>query len=443
MGLPRTPCTTVTFVDHYCAAYQHLFPEVRSFENFKFLHLGMICEISRKSLPAIARAVGLNNEQPLLHFLTESPWEVTRLRNQRLSLILQVLQGREFTLIIDETGDKKKGRTTDYVSRQYIGNLGKVENGLVSVNAYGVLAGMTFPLIFKIFKPQKRLKEGDTYKTKPQLAAEIIQELREMGFKFDLVLADSLYGESETFISALNKFDLKFIVAIRSNHSVWLAPGQKVRYTKWKEFERIFSNGKAEVRYIREIIFGKRRTIRYWQITTDFNQLPDNSTWFVMSNLPDVIPSEVGNTYGLRTWIEYGFKHGKNHLGWADFRVTDYEQIERWWEIVCSAYLMVTLQFNGLNQPANPVDDRKLAEILDKLSQHPWWSQGNGWKHRLNNLQLIIQPYIYYCLLRPWLKVFENWHLRVGFSWLMAIMNEFSGYLPGAGQAADFYLNSA
>jgi hypothetical protein len=153
-----------------------------------------------------------------------------------------------------------------------------------------------------------------------------------------------------------------------------------VRYTKWKEFERIFSNGKAEVRYIREIIFGKRRTIRYWQITTDFNQVPDNSTWFVMSNLPDVIPSEVGNTYGLRTWIEYGFKHGKNHLGWADFRVTDYEQIERWWEIVCSAYLMVTLQFNGLNQPANPVDDRKLAELLDKLSQHPWWSQGNGWK---------------------------------------------------------------
>ncbi len=85
-------------------------------------------------------------------------------------------------------------------------------------------------------------------------------------------------------------------------------------------------------------------------LTTEPNQLPDNSTWFVMSNLPDVIPSEVGNTYRLRTWIEYG-------------------------------------------------------------------------------LQLIIQPYIYYCLLRPWLKVFENWHLRVGFSWLMAIMNEFSGYL--------------
>lgn len=115
----------------------------------------MICNIPRKTLPAIAKAVGLKNEQPLLHFLTESPWKVTDLRNQRLSLILQVLKGRSFTLIIDETGDKKKGKTTEYVDRQYIGNLGKVENGIVSVNAYGFLDGLTFPLVFKIFKPQK------------------------------------------------------------------------------------------------------------------------------------------------------------------------------------------------------------------------------------------------------------------------------------------------
>ena len=41
-----------------------------------------------------------------------------------------------------------------------------------------------------------------------------------MGFKFQIVLADSLYGESGDFIEALNHNQLKFIVAIRSNHSV-------------------------------------------------------------------------------------------------------------------------------------------------------------------------------------------------------------------------------
>lgn len=75
------------------------------------------------------------------------------------------------------------GKTTDYVKRQYIGNLGKIEKGIVSVNAYGYYEGITFPLIFKVFKPKERLKEGDHYQTKPVLAAEIIKELREKGFQ--------------------------------------------------------------------------------------------------------------------------------------------------------------------------------------------------------------------------------------------------------------------
>lgn len=48
-------------------------------------------------------------------------------------------------------------------------------------------------------------------------------------------------------------------VAIRSNHAVWLPKGQTVRHNRWRKFERVFSDGKTELRYIREIIFGKRR----------------------------------------------------------------------------------------------------------------------------------------------------------------------------------------
>ncbi|CDN12551.1 Mobile element protein [Richelia intracellularis] len=58
---------------------------------------------------------------------------------------------------------------------------------------------------------------------------------------------------------------------------------------------------------------------RYWQITTDPQELPKNTTWYVMSKYPDITPREVGNFYGLRTWVEYGLKKSKNELGWADF----------------------------------------------------------------------------------------------------------------------------
>jgi SRSO17 transposase len=151
MVAPRAPVSTVRFIDNYCRAYEHLFSDVRSFEAFKYLHLGLVAPCARKSLPTIANAVGLPNEQGLLHFLTDAPWSVEALRYQRLTLLLEQLGGQPMVLVIDDTGDRKKGKTTDYVERQYIGNIGKVDNGIVSVNAYGVLGDLSFPLLFKVF----------------------------------------------------------------------------------------------------------------------------------------------------------------------------------------------------------------------------------------------------------------------------------------------------
>ncbi len=432
----RPAIETVSFIDEYCKLYQDLFAELRSFECFKYLHLGMISEIKRKTLPAIARAVGLVDSQALHHFLSKSPWDVEQLRNRRLKLLLKALRGASFILCIDETGDKKKGTTTDYVDRQYIGNLGKIENGIVSVNAYGIFQGITFPLIFKVFKPKKRLKEEDKYKSKPQLAIEIIEALREKGLNFELVLADSLYGESSEFLNALDKYNLNYIVAIRSNHGVLMPPGARIRYTRWKKFDRVFSNGKSEERFIREIVFGQRRTVRFWEITTDKITVPENTTWYIMTDLPGDIQLSVGNTYGLRTWIEYGFKQSKNELGWADYRVTDYQEIERWWEIIFSAYLMVSLQSSAFKNLKEQDDtssqpNYKANKQLNKFSLHSGWqSNETSWKSILNNLRLIVQPKIFFCLIYPWLEVFSIPDVVKGFLILIGIMNQFKPYLP-------------
>lgn len=96
---------------------------------------------------------------------------------------------QKITVIIDETGDRKKGKKTDYVARQYLGSVGKIDNGIVSVNAYGVYENITFPLMFKVFKPKGTLKKSDTYKTKIELASSIVTELIEFGFNIDSVLA--------------------------------------------------------------------------------------------------------------------------------------------------------------------------------------------------------------------------------------------------------------
>jgi SRSO17 transposase len=173
-------------------------------------------------LPEIAKVTGIYSAQSLHHFLAQSPWSVIEVRERRLSKTLKALKGKKITVILDETGDRKKGKTTDYVARQYLGSIGKIDNGIVSVNAYGVYEHLTFPLIFKVFKPKGTLKFKDKFQTKIELASEIVEELIDFGFKIELVLADSLYGESSSFIQTLDKHQLPWILAIRNNHGVWM-----------------------------------------------------------------------------------------------------------------------------------------------------------------------------------------------------------------------------
>lgn len=422
---------TLRFVDEYCDRYQALFPEVRSYEAFRYLHVGMLSDVKRKSLPTIAKVVGLKNSQPLEHFLTESPWNTEQMREQRLQVILDAIGEREIILIIDETGDRKKGTTTDYVKRQYIGNLGKIENGIVAVTAFGVLDHMTFPLMFSVFRPKACLRPDDTFRSKPELAAQLVRALITKGFRFKLVLADSLYGESRSnFLSVLEQLSLEYVMAIRSNHGVWLPQEQQVRCSRWHPFERIFSDGSRQPRYIREVIYGQRNAKQYWQITTDPETLPAVSTWDVMTHVAGITYKEVGNLYGLRNWVEYGLKQSKNELGWADFRVTDYVQIEKWWELIMSAYLLVSLHSQQLNPTHSLAQQIDAEPVTAKFRLHAAWNQLQGWKNLLNNLRLVLQPFVLFNSINPWLEVFPSQALVEGFTELIAKMNQLPGALP-------------
>ena len=425
--LARDAHPTVAIIDEYCAEYKDLFKEVRNYECFKYLHLGIIAPIKRKSLPEIAKVVSINSAQSLHHFIANSDWSVDQLKKRRFNKVLRALKGNAITVVIDETGDRKKGKKTDYVARQYLGSVGKVDNGIVSVNAYGVYGNITFPLSEKVFKPKGTLKEEDKYKTKIELASEIITELIDEGFNIELVLADSLYGESSQFIQKLTEYELAYVVAIRSNHGVWLIASQRVRANKWCKFERTFSNKKSETRYIREIIYGKRRAINYWEITTDPETMPENSTSFIMTNLQGNLKKTLGDLYGLRTWVEYGFRQCKQELGWKDYRFTNFQNIERWWEIIFCVYTMTSLNspaFLALNQSAQiPTESQENSSV--DFSNHKQWNQESGWKNTLNNLRLILQPLLLFWLIYPWVEIFPNSDLLMGFNHLISAMNQF------------------
>lgn len=114
--------------------------------------------------------------------------------------------------------------------------------------------------------------------------------------------------------------------------------------------------------------------------------------------------------------------------------MTDYLSIERWWELVFSAYLLVSIQatyFKELNQKlaSNQESAPELSVPLNKsassYNRHPYWELGITWKSDLNNLRLILQPFIFYCLIQPWLQVFNIPGMKRCFLELIELMNNF------------------
>jgi hypothetical protein len=80
--------------------------------------------------------------------------------------------------------------------------------------------------------------------------------------------------------------------------------------------------------------------------TTDPASLPGHSSWYLLTNLPRPASrrgqqanlAEVVRLYGLRNWVEQGYKQVKGELGWADFQVRSDRAIRRHWALVCCAF---------------------------------------------------------------------------------------------------------
>jgi len=91
-----------------------------------------------------------------------------------------------------------------------------------------LLMGSLIILRFRCLRStnQERLKPEDSYRSKPEIAAGMMRDLKAMGGS--AVLADSLYGESGSgFVNVLYELKLDFAVAIRSNHAVWLPANKR------------------------------------------------------------------------------------------------------------------------------------------------------------------------------------------------------------------------
>ncbi len=138
----------------------------------------------------------------LLSVLTESPWLDRQVNECRLQVMNQCRQTqipRGFTLIVDDSGHRKSGNLTAGVGRQYLGEIGKTDNGIVAVTTHLYDGKKSVPLDMEIYQPASSLAEGKEdkeFKKKPEIAIDLIDRSLTRGYRPKIVLIDAGYGNN-------------------------------------------------------------------------------------------------------------------------------------------------------------------------------------------------------------------------------------------------------
>ncbi len=328
-----------------------------------------------KTLTALADAepvVGAQHRQVqrLQWFLSESTWDHQAVNQQRIELLqadpATAPHGRG-VLVIDDTGDRKDGHHTAHVARQYLGSVGKTDNGIVAVTSLWADARCYWPLHAVPYTPACRLAKGKTdpgFRTKPQLAAELVAAAQQAKIPFRAVVADCFYGDNTGFVEALGRAGVAFVLALKPRKGTWapddephtpveaarkLGWGGPTRPGAWRRVTRRFRDGHAETWRAADAVLGGWGPDRHHRLvvaTTDPERLPKLSTWYLLTNLPrpgghraqQAQFAQIVATYGLRNWVEQGYKQVKDELGWADFQVRGDRAIRRHWTLVCCAF---------------------------------------------------------------------------------------------------------
>lgn len=378
----RIPCPPAPGpLEGFAARFDHLFANLAQRQSFRTYLQGLLLPRDRnKTLTALVGTepiVGAQAApvQQLQFFLSESTWDAETVNARRLELLMgegATTPHEKGVLVVDDTGDRKDGTKTAHVARQYLGSLGKVDNGIVAVTTLWADERVYYPLHVEPYTPACRLPKGKNdpaFRTKPQIAVALVDAALSAGIAFRAVVADCFYAENDTFAGALSAAGLPYVLGLKPSHGVWApveavhTPEEAARELRWggpeapgdwTQVVRRFRDGHEETWWAADLAFGPYGPDKAGRVvvaTTDPATLPPLTTWYLATNLPRpgspqaidslVAPAdlaEVVRIYGLRNWVEQSYRQVKQELGWADFMVRGDQAIRRHWQLVCCAF---------------------------------------------------------------------------------------------------------
>lgn len=375
-------------LEDYAQGFDDLFRARAQRHGFRRYLEGLLLPAERnKTLTALANTepvVGAQRKeaQSLQWFLSESGWDPEQVNRRRVELMLKdpksSAPSADGVLVIDEHGDRKWGKHTAHVGRQWLANIGKTDSGVVSVTSLLADEKLYWPVDLEPYTPAHHFEGGKAdpkFRTELKIASELVERAAvEEGIPFRAVVADSFYGEDEDFKSSLEELEVGYVLALKPSHAWWHKIGEigspweaalaaseawedEWHPGDWERVVRHFRDGHEEVWWALEVDvgpYGPQRSRRAVVATTDPKELPDKATWYVVTNLlhptserekeeesKKLAPadlSEIVRLYGLRMWVEQSYKQVKHVLGWSDYQVRSDLAIRRHWQLVCCAF---------------------------------------------------------------------------------------------------------
>jgi SRSO17 transposase len=219
-------------LDRFLDRFAPLFGVEQNQAHARCFVQGLLHQGERKNSENIAEALAGCNVRNLQAFITTGVWQDTAVLAELRRCLLEVLADADAVCNYDETGFPKKGTKSVGVKRQYSGTLGRTDNCQVAVFAnYYSSRGHAF-IDRRLFLPEEwandavrrgeaGVPEGVVFRTKPELAVEMLGVAVNEGVPFRWVGGDSVYGDNPTFVQAARQLGKWYVVDITCDTRVW------------------------------------------------------------------------------------------------------------------------------------------------------------------------------------------------------------------------------
>jgi SRSO17 transposase len=327
-------------------------------------------QAQRKNMERMEEVVPDSDYQSLQHFLSHSEWDARAVLDQVATEADRHLGGSEDScLLLDESSFQKKGRQSVGVARQWSGRLGKVENCQVAVFAALAQGNYSTLIDTRLYLPQEWAQDRKrcvaagvpeserVFKSKAELAFEMVVQARQNGVRFRWVGVDGGYGKDPAFLRRLASHGEVFVADVHRDQPIYLenpeplvperkslsgrkplllqaqSPSQRV--DKWAAAQpaehwhtvtvRQGTKGELRVQAVRGRVWlwdGNEAQARCWHVLAIRELGSPETIKYVLSNAPAETSLErLVQMQRQRFWIERSFEDGKSESGLADYQV--------------------------------------------------------------------------------------------------------------------------